>query len=54
MDDYKMAKEAFPDDGLISAIIGAMQLSQKGLQMDPGQIVPQMLQRLNVTTVCIA
>ena len=49
--DYTMAKQAFPEDELISEVLLTLQLSQKGLMTDPKQLIPQLLQRLKETQV---
>jgi hypothetical protein len=51
LNDFVSAIEAFPDNELIKMIYDSMLLSQKGLVTDPGQIVPQLLGRLQENDV---
>ena len=51
MDDYTVATEAFPDDTLLKLLLEALLLSRKGLELDAGQFVPQLLGRLTDTEV---
>lgn len=49
--DYSAARESFPDNSLSKLIHEALLLSQKGIATDPGQIVPQLIGRLDVNDV---
>ncbi|XP_060597775.1 NACHT domain- and WD repeat-containing protein 1-like [Ruditapes philippinarum] len=51
LNDFVSAIEVFPDNELIKMIYDSMLLSQKGLVTDPGQIVPQLLGRLQENDV---
>ncbi|XP_053376600.1 NACHT domain- and WD repeat-containing protein 1-like [Mercenaria mercenaria] len=51
IDDFTAARECFPDNELIRMIHESLLLSQKGLVTDPGQVVPQLLGRLEENNV---
>jgi hypothetical protein len=46
LDDFDLARKAFPNDQQLKTVHEALQLSQHGLNYDPNQLATQLLGRL--------
>jgi hypothetical protein len=46
LDDFDLARKAFPNDQQLKTVHEALLLSQHGLNYDPNQLAPQLLGRL--------